>query len=129
MIHSNQHVLVVLTVGKSDNGKSATMAFSCGLSALALGQSATVFLTSDGAVWAFHGSASDIRVQGFAPLVQLIQQFIDDGGSIVACSVCHTTCGIGSPEMKSSIQTMDSVEVGGFATILERSMGGLSVTF
>ena len=65
MSSKRKNVVVVLTVGKSDNGKNATLAFSCALSALAMGNEASVFLTSDGAVWGYQGSASGISVQGF----------------------------------------------------------------
>ncbi len=49
-----QSAVVILTVGKADNGKNATLAFSCALSALAMGHNAAVFLTSDGAVWGYR---------------------------------------------------------------------------
>ena len=105
------------------------MAFSCGLAALAIGQSATIFLTSEGTVWGFEGSGIDIQVQGFLPLSQLIAQFADSGGSIILCSVCQQTCGPISPLLNASLPILKNAEIGGFATILERSIGGLSLTF
>lgn len=129
MSDAAQNVVVILTVGKSDNGKNATLAFSCGLSALAMGYSASVFLTSDGAVWGYRGSAAGITVQAFPPLTDLIQQFQEDGGRIILCSVCHRTCSIGSPEDMPTSEKLPGTEVGGFATIIELAVDGASITF
>jgi predicted peroxiredoxin len=124
-----QNVVIVLTVGKSDNGKNATLAFSCGLSALAMGHDAVVFLTSDGAVWGYQGSSSGITVQGFAPLSELIEQFLDSGGRVILCSVCHKTCGPGSPNCGLGGEKLNRAEIGGFASIIELGLNGMSVTF
>ncbi|MCA9184001.1 MAG: DsrE family protein [Pirellulaceae bacterium] len=129
MSNDKQNVVVILTVGKSDNGRNATMAFSCGLSALAMGHDAIVFLTSDGAIWGYRGSARGITVQGFPPLADLISQFQDDGGRVILCSVCHRTCSTGSPDDEPTVERLPKTEIGGFATILELAMNGMSVTF
>lgn len=123
------HVLVLLTVGKSDNGKSATMAFSCALSAVAMGRPATVFLTSDGSVWGYKGSADETRTQGFPELSDLIGQYLDAGGDVIICSVCHKTCSSGNPESNPTIEMLPGVTIGGWATIIERGVGGMTVTF
>ena len=129
MTSDEQNVVVVLTVGKSDNGKNATLAFSCAFSALAMGHKAAVFLTSDGAVWGYRGSANGITVQGFPPLSDLIGQYLDEGGRLILCSVCHKTCSTGDPDTQPSIEKLPQTEIGGFATILDLAMGGLAVTF
>ncbi|MCA9173188.1 MAG: DsrE family protein [Planctomycetales bacterium] len=122
-------VVVILTVGKADNGKNATLGFSCALSALAMGHRAAVFLTSDGAVWGYQGSSSGITVQGFPPLEDIIHQFLDSGGRLILCSVCHRTCSSGSPELPMMVERLPQTEIGGFATMLEMAMGGIAVTF
>ena len=129
MESESQNAVVILTKGKSDNGKNATLAFSCALSALAMGHVAAVFLTSDGAVWGYRGSAHGITVQGFPPLSQLIEQYLEDGGRLILCSVCHRTCSSGSPEELPTVEKLPQTEIGGFATILELAMGGIAVTF
>ncbi len=129
MSPKSQNVVVILKVGKSDNGKNATLAFSCALSALAMGQKPAVFLTSDGAVWGYKGSATGIVVQGFPPLAELIKQYLDDGGRLILCSVCHRTCSTGSPNDPATTEKLPETEIGGFATILELAMDGFSVTF
>ena len=121
--------VVILTVGKSDNGKSATLAFSCALSSIAMGHNTAVFLTSDGAVWGYRGSSEGIVVQGFSPLPDLIEQYLEQGGRLILCSVCHKTCRTGGPDDQPSIQMLPQTEIGGFATIIDLAMGGLTVTF
>lgn len=129
MSGASEHVVVMLTVGKSDNGKHATMAFSCGLSSLAMGRPTAIFLTSDGAVWGYRGSASGITVQGFPPLEELIESYLASGGRIILCSVCHRTCSIGGPAETSLSEKLPEIEIGGFATVLDLAIGGTTITF
>lgn len=129
MQKTNERVVIVLTSGKADNGKNATMAFSCGLASLAIGRATTVFLTSDGAVWGYQGSASGIAVQGFSPLSELIQQYLAAEGEILLCSVCHTTCSIGPPGGKVEIEKLPGIQIGGFTTVLDLAIGGTTMSF
>ena len=124
-----KQVVIVLTAGKSDNGKNATLAFSCGLSALAMGRETTVFLTSDGAVWGYDGSADGIVVQGFAPLKELIEQFIAADGKVLICSVCHRTCSTGGPDSGTNARKLPQASMAGFASMLELAMQGTCITF
>ena len=128
-MESEKNVVVLLTSGKSDNGKNATLAFSCALSSLALGQPTTVFLTSDGAVWGYHGSASGITVQGFPPLEELIAQYLESGGALLLCSVCHRTCSAGGPDDEPHGRKLPQVNIAGFATVVELSCNGVCITF
>lgn len=126
---SKQQTVVILTVGKSDNGKRATLAFSCAMSALAIDQDAVVFLTSDGAVWGYQGSAEGTVTQGFPPLQELIEQFREAGGRLLMCSVCHRTCSSGGIADLPSSSLIDGAEIAGFATVLELAAQGVCVTF
>ncbi|MCA9084813.1 MAG: DsrE family protein [Planctomycetaceae bacterium] len=122
-------VLILLTAGKSDNGKNATLAFSCALSALALGMETTVFLTGDGAVWGYLGSARGITVQGFPPLDSLIRQFLEGGGNIQLCSVCHKTCSAGAPDEEPTTPMLPQVTISGFTSMVEIASRGACITF
>ena len=128
-MEDSKSVVVMITEGKSDNGKKASLAFSCALSAIALGLDTTVFLTSDGAVWGYQGSGKGIKAQGFPPLHELIQHFQDADGKIMLCSTCHKTCGIGSPEDPPRSEILPGVEIAGFTTVLELSEGGNCFSF
>ncbi|MCA9193318.1 MAG: DsrE family protein [Planctomycetales bacterium] len=129
MTTGQKNVVIIITVGKADNGKNATMAISCALSALAIGHNAAVFLTSDGAVWGYRGSAHGITVQGFPPLEDLLEQFLESGGRLILCSVCHRTCSTGGPTDNPSIHKLPQTEIAGFTTILDLAMDGITITF
>lgn len=122
-------VVVLLKTGKSDNGKNATLAFSCALSAVALGHDTTMFLTSDGAVWGYTESAAGISVQGFSPLQTLIEEFIETGGQIMLCSVCHRTCSIGGPDSTPLVQKLGAVQIAGFTSMVELAADGVCISF
>ncbi|MCA9120634.1 MAG: DsrE family protein [Planctomycetaceae bacterium] len=122
-------VVIMLTVGKADNGKAATLAFSCALSALALDCQTTVFLTSDGSVWGYQGSASGIVAQGFPPLQTLIDDFLASDGRLLLCSVCHKTCGNGGPDVESRTPLVPGVSIAGFTTAVQLATQGASFTF
>lgn len=125
----NQKLLVILTEGKADNGRKATIAFSMGLSALAMEMEVCVFLTSDGAVWGYDKSGFGITVPGFLPLEELIAQFGESGGKLSLCSTCQMTCGAGDPRTGPTAQKLPGVEVVGMATVLEFAIGGTTMTF
>ncbi|MEZ6066358.1 MAG: DsrE family protein [Planctomycetaceae bacterium] len=127
-MNAGKHVTVILTRGKEDNGKTATLAFSAALAAAAMGQPAAVFLTGDGAVWGYDGSAHGITVQGFPPLAQLIDDYREVGGRILLCSVCHRTCSTGRPEDNPTIKMLPGTEIAGFATALELAGLGVCLT-
>jgi predicted peroxiredoxin len=129
MAAAAKNVVIIVTVGKSDNGKQATMAFSCAMSAQALGHNVAIFLTSDGAVWGYRGSAQGIMVQGFPPLAELINQFLDEAGRLILCSVCHQTCGSGGPGDAPMVEKLPQAEIGGFATIIDLAVDGIALTF
>ncbi len=129
MSAESQNVVVILTVGKSDNGKHATLAFSCGLAAIAMGHQAAIFLTGDGSVWGYKGSADGIRSQGFPPLDELIADYLGEGGRVIQCSVCHRTCSVGSPDSAQSAEQFPQVETGGFTAVIDLALNGTSITF
>ena len=116
-------IVVILTHGKSDNGRAASLAFSCALSGLTLGVPAVIFLTGDGAVWGYKGSAQGISVQGFPNLETLIEQYVELGGRTLLCAVCHKTCGAGGPSDPPTVEPLPSIEIAGFATAARNSVG------
>ena len=80
--------MIVLTTGKQDRGTRATLAFSWGCAALAMGQRVALYLTMDGTVWAVQGSDRGVAVSGFEPLGEYVEQFLALGGEILVCAPC-----------------------------------------
>ena len=124
-----QDMLIILTEGRADNGRKATLAFSMGLSALAMGLEVSIFLTSDGAVWGYNQSAFGISVPGFSPLNELIDQYIQSDGKIQLCSTCHMTCGAGDPRTGPNVEKLSCVQIAGMATVIELAIDRTTLTF
>jgi len=78
---------VNLTCAK-DNADRATVAFVIANAAAGSGKETLVFLSVEGVRLAQKGYADDIREEGFAPLKELMENFVKAGGTILVCSPC-----------------------------------------
>jgi len=79
--------LVSLTHAKNDTDK-ATVAFVVANAAAASDKEALVFLSIEGVRLAQPGIADEIHEEGFAPLKELMTNFVNAGGKIYVCSPC-----------------------------------------
>jgi predicted peroxiredoxin len=71
-----------------DNADKATVAFVVANAAVASGKETMVFLSTEGARLSQQGYADDIHEEGFAPLPELMTNFVKAGGKIFVCSPC-----------------------------------------
>jgi predicted peroxiredoxin len=78
---------VSLTHAKNDADK-ATVAFVVANAAVASEQETVVFLSIEGVRLCQQGYADDIAEEGFAPLKDLIANFVKAGGKVWVCSPC-----------------------------------------
>jgi len=78
---------VSLTQAKNDSDK-ATVAFVVANAAVASDKEAMVFLSTEGVRLAVQGYADDVHEEGFAPLRELMTNFVKAGGKIWVCSPC-----------------------------------------
>jgi uncharacterized protein len=78
---------VSLTCAK-DNSDKATVAFVVANAAVASNQQTLVFLSTEAVRLSQKGYADDIREEGFAPLKELMDNFVKAGGAIYVCSPC-----------------------------------------
>ena len=78
---------VSLTHSK-DNTDKATVAFVVANAAVASEKETLVFLSIEGVRLCQKGYADDIREEGFAPLKELMDNFVKAGGKIWVCSPC-----------------------------------------
>jgi predicted peroxiredoxin len=78
---------VSLTCAK-DNRDKATVAFVVANAAVASEKETMVFLSTEGVRLAQKGYADDIREEGFAPLKELMENFVKAGGKVYVCSPC-----------------------------------------
>jgi predicted peroxiredoxin len=86
-------ILVNATHGNED-AERATLPFVIGNVAATADQEAVVLLTVEGVRLATYGYADTIHKDGFAPLKDVIHQFLDNGGQIWACGACTKPRGI-----------------------------------
>ena len=80
-------VLLHLTHSK-DDVERATLAFVVANAGLTAGQDVTVLLTVEGVRCAVQGYADGLQSDGYAPLAELMQKFIDNGGALWVCGAC-----------------------------------------
>jgi uncharacterized protein len=78
---------VSLTRAKDDTDK-ATVGFVVANAAIGCEQETMVFLSTEGVRLAVKGYADEIHEEGFAPLAQLMTNFVEAGGKILVCSPC-----------------------------------------
>jgi len=84
---------VSLTHAK-DNTDKATVAFVVANAAAGSDQETMVFLSTEGVHLAVKGAADAIHEAGFAPLQELMENFVKAGGIIYVCSPCFKKRGL-----------------------------------
>lgn len=115
--------LVSLTCAKNDTDK-ATVAFVVANAAVASGQETVVFLNVEGAYLGSKGYADDIHEEGFAPLKQLMDQFVEADGTIWVCSPCFKKRDLEEENI------IDGAKIVGGAKVVEfLSQGAASITY
>ena len=78
---------VSLTYAKNDADK-ATVAFVVANAAVASDQETVVFLSTEAVRLSQQGYADDIHEESFAPLRELMANFVKAGGKVWVCSPC-----------------------------------------
>ncbi len=78
---------VSITSARNDPDR-ATVGFVVANAAVASAQQTVVFLSTEGVRLAVKGYADEIHEEGFAPLKDLLGNFVKAGGTIYVCSPC-----------------------------------------
>lgn len=84
---------VSLTNAKNDPDR-ATVGFVVANAALGSDQETMVFVSTEGVRLVEQGYADDIAEEGFAPLKELMTNFIEAGGLLWVCSPCFKKRGL-----------------------------------
>ena len=71
-----------------DNADKATVGFVVANAAVASDKETLVFLSIEGTRLSQKGYADSIHEEGFAPLKELMENFVKAGGKIFVCSPC-----------------------------------------
>jgi predicted peroxiredoxin len=84
---------VSITHAKNDTDK-ATVGFVVANASVASAQETLVFLSTEAVRLAVKGYAEEIHEEGFAPLKELLTNFVKAGGTIYVCSPCFKKRGL-----------------------------------
>ncbi len=107
-----------------DNTDKATVAFVVANASVASGQDTVVFLSIEGVRLAVPGFADDIHEEGFAPLKELMTNYIAAGGQIWLCSPCFKKRGLNENTL-----TDNTTIVGGAKVVEFLTTGGTSICY
>ncbi len=118
-MNNQPDLLITLTTGKQDRGTRATLAFSWGCAALAMGQSVSIFMTMDGTIWAGKNAMKGVSVAGFDNLEEYLEQFIAMEGELLVCAPCtEYYCAFDQNEPDRKI--INEANLTGLATIVSK---------
>ncbi len=115
--------VVSLTAAKNDTDK-ATVAFVIANAGIVSGQETIVFLSTEGVYLADKGYADDIHEEGFKPLKELIDSFVENGGQVWVCSPCFKRRGLEEANL-----IKNATIVGGAKLVEVLSQGAGSVSY
>ncbi|MEM1328904.1 MAG: DsrE family protein, partial [Bacteroidota bacterium] len=85
---------LVLTLSVNSNNDVSTVAFTVANAAISKGYEVGMFLTSDGVELSKAGGSEFTHVAPFKKLNQLIDGFVENGGTLWACSPCFNHRGL-----------------------------------
>jgi predicted peroxiredoxin len=116
-------ICVSLTFAR-ENCDKATVAFVVANASVASGQETLVFLSTEAVRLAVKGYADDIHEEGFAPLKQLIDNYLAAGGALFVCSPCIKKRGFDESHMIAGAQV-----VGGAKLVEFLSQGAACISY
>jgi predicted peroxiredoxin len=112
-----KQIMLHNTHGKDDIER-ASLAFLVGNVARTSNQEATLLLTIEGVRVATKGYTDGLQAHGFAPLSQLIQEFIASGGRVWVCGACA------KPRNITEDDLIEGAQIIGAATAVEALVNG-----
>ncbi len=71
-----------------DDVEKVTLGFVVANAGLTAGQESTVLLTTEGVWVATRGYADGLQANGFAPLAEVMANFVKNGGKLWVCGAC-----------------------------------------
>ena len=116
-------ILISLTSAKNDTDK-ATVAFVVANASVASSQETIVFLSTEGVRLAQQGYADGIHEEGFAPLKELMDNYVAAGGTIWVCSPCFKKRTLDEAKL-----TKNTSIVGGAKVVEFLATGGTSLSY
>jgi len=119
---SKKGCLITLTQFGEDTDAVATP-LALANAAQAAGEEVLLWLTMDGVELAKIGKAETLIPKSFAPVSDLLNSFIDNGGRVGICPPCGKTHDLNNENMISNSEWMGAV------ALLEQSSGWRTLSF
>ena len=106
-------ILINNAFGK-DNLEKATVAFIVAGAAAARDGETAMFLTSEAVFLATHGGSTGLEAPGFAPVGDLVQAYIDKGGTLWVCKACADAKGVAPEDLLAGAEIAGAGHILGF---------------
>lgn len=116
MVEMSGKFCVSLT-SAGDHPDRSTVAFVVAGAAAASDKETVVFLSTEGVRLAEEGYAGAIHEDGFAPLKQLLDSFVDAGGKIYVCSPCFKKRGLDEKKLIAGATIVGGAKLVEFLTV------------
>lgn len=98
-----QKFLINCTNGANDIER-ATISFVLALSCASHNNETAVFATADAAGLCVTGGTDNLVADGYEPLNDLMEDFIENGGNIWLCPVCAKAKGISKEDLRPGVE-------------------------
>lgn len=116
-------LLISITHAKDDTDR-ATVGFVVANASAASAVETVIFLSTEGVRLCQQGYSDDIHEEGFSPLKQLMDDFVDAGGIIWVCSPCFKKRGLDEGKLVAG-----ATIVGGAKAVEFLTTGASSLTY
>jgi len=123
MTTQNDNYLFTVTTFTNQDADRVATPLVLANSALANGKDVLIWLTMEGVELAKKGAAKTLTPKSFAPVSELLDTYIENGGRIGICPPCAQTHGL-SDENK-----IDSAELMGAVAMLDETSGRQTFSF
>ena len=123
MTTQNDNYLFTVTSFTNEDADRVATPLVLANSALANGKDVLIWLTMEGVELAKKGSAETLTPVSFAPVSELLDTYIENGGRIGICPPCAKTHGL-SDENK-----IDNAELMGAVAMLDETCGRQTFSF
>ena len=94
----NEKVLINLSTGLED-AERVTVAFLVATAALNAGKTVAIWMTKEAVRIALPGHVQGTACDGCPPLPQLLDQFNEGGGELLACPICFNARKLGEDDL------------------------------
>jgi predicted peroxiredoxin len=106
----SKSILINCTHGAED-AERATLPFIVANVAATADQDSTVFLTAEAVRIATRGYADTVRAHDMKPLAEVMQSYLQNGGTIWACGACTGPRGITEADLIPGAQIVTAVNL------------------